>query len=96
MSVVSLVLVLMQCSLRCGRGVKRRTVQCVSGGKGGVDDTLCPGRRPPDTRFCFKYQCPYAWHSTDWSEVAALDTHAHFSYRKRYISKPTQEVFFYK
>ncbi|XP_059469110.1 A disintegrin and metalloproteinase with thrombospondin motifs 9-like isoform X2 [Neocloeon triangulifer] len=60
-----------QCSLRCGRGVKRRTVQCVSSGKGAVEDFHCSGRKPPDTRFCFKYQCPYSWQIGDWSECSS-------------------------
>lgn len=61
-----------QCNTTCGRGVKRRVVQCVgiSGGKFLVLDGEACGaeERPEDESTCFERPC-FKWYTTPWSEV---------------------------
>ncbi|XP_061135041.1 ADAMTS-like protein 2 isoform X1 [Syngnathus typhle] len=60
-----------KCNTTCGRGVKRRIVQCVgiSGGKFLVfDDEACGAdERPEDESTCFERPC-FKWYTTPWSE----------------------------
>uniref|UniRef100_A0A8C1LL16 ADAMTS-like 2 n=1 Tax=Cyprinus carpio TaxID=7962 RepID=A0A8C1LL16_CYPCA len=60
-----------RCNTTCGRGVKRRTVLCVSitGGKVQIhEDEECDGsKRPVDEDTCFERPC-FKWYTTPWSE----------------------------
>nr|XP_057927820.1 ADAMTS-like protein 2 [Doryrhamphus excisus] len=60
-----------KCNTTCGRGVKRRIVQCVgiSDGKFQIfDDEACgAGEKPEDENTCFERPC-FKWYATPWSE----------------------------
>uniref|UniRef100_A0A8D3APW5 PLAC domain-containing protein n=1 Tax=Scophthalmus maximus TaxID=52904 RepID=A0A8D3APW5_SCOMX len=60
-----------RCNTTCGRGAKRRLVQCVgiSGGKFQVfDDESCSGsEKPEEENTCFERPC-FKWYTTPWSE----------------------------
>ncbi|XP_061625029.1 ADAMTS-like protein 2 isoform X5 [Phyllopteryx taeniolatus] len=60
-----------KCNTTCGRGVKRRIVQCVgiSGGKFLVfEEEACGAdERPEDESTCFERPC-FKWYTTPWSE----------------------------
>uniref|UniRef100_A0A3Q4HAQ4 ADAMTS-like 2 n=1 Tax=Neolamprologus brichardi TaxID=32507 RepID=A0A3Q4HAQ4_NEOBR len=60
------------CNTTCGRGVKRRIVQCVgiSGGKFQIfDEEACVGNeKPEEENTCFERPC-FKWYTTPWSEV---------------------------
>uniref|UniRef100_A0A3Q3E0N5 ADAMTS like 2 n=1 Tax=Hippocampus comes TaxID=109280 RepID=A0A3Q3E0N5_HIPCM len=60
-----------KCNTTCGRGVKRRVVQCVgiSGGKFLVLDGEACGaeEKPEDESTCFERPC-FKWYTTPWSE----------------------------
>ncbi|XP_055367110.1 ADAMTS-like protein 2 isoform X4 [Betta splendens] len=60
-----------KCNTTCGRGVKRRTVQCVgiTGGKFHIfDDEACGGsEKPEEESTCFERPC-FKWFTTPWSE----------------------------
>ncbi|KAM6930688.1 ADAMTS-like protein 2 [Xenentodon cancila] len=60
-----------KCNTTCGRGVKRRIVQCVgiSGGKfQNFDEDACGGsEKPEEENTCFERPC-FKWYTTPWSE----------------------------
>ncbi|XP_077570542.1 ADAMTS-like protein 2 [Stigmatopora nigra] len=60
-----------KCNITCGRGVKRRLVQCVgiSAGKFLIlDQEVCGADdRPEDETTCFERPC-FRWYTTPWSE----------------------------
>ncbi|XP_039906984.1 ADAMTS-like protein 2 [Simochromis diagramma] len=60
-----------RCNTTCGRGVKRRIVQCVgiSGGKFQIfDEEACVGNeKPEEENTCFERPC-FKWYTTPWSE----------------------------
>ncbi|XP_035591104.1 ADAMTS-like protein 2 [Oncorhynchus keta] len=59
------------CNTTCGRGVKRRIVQCagITAGKFQThDDEACgASKRPEDENTCFERPC-FKWYTTPWSE----------------------------
>lgn len=65
----------LQCNTTCGRGVKRRTVLCVSitGGKFQIheDEECDASKQPGDEDTCFERPC-FKWYTTPWSEVVAF------------------------
>ncbi|XP_053726640.1 ADAMTS-like protein 2 isoform X1 [Synchiropus splendidus] len=60
-----------RCNTTCGRGVKRRIVQCVgiSGGKFQTfGEEICNvAQKPEDENTCFERPC-FKWYTTPWSE----------------------------
>uniref|UniRef100_A0A8C3JV51 ADAM metallopeptidase with thrombospondin type 1 motif 9 n=1 Tax=Calidris pygmaea TaxID=425635 RepID=A0A8C3JV51_9CHAR len=57
-----------QCSVSCGRGVQRRTVQCQGGTPKAAEEAECdPAGRPPPQRDCHLPECPtHRWAAGEW------------------------------
>ncbi|KAM9546601.1 ADAMTS-like protein 2 [Salvelinus alpinus] len=64
-----------RCNTTCGRGVKRRIVQCagITAGKFQThDDEDCgASERPEDENTCFERPC-FKWYTTPWSECTKM------------------------
>uniref|UniRef100_A0A8C6TXT9 ADAMTS-like 2 n=1 Tax=Neogobius melanostomus TaxID=47308 RepID=A0A8C6TXT9_9GOBI len=60
-----------RCNTTCGRGVKRRLIQCVGITAGKIqvhEDEACERRdKPEEDSTCFERPC-FKWYSTPWSE----------------------------
>ncbi|XP_037633786.1 ADAMTS-like protein 2 [Sebastes umbrosus] len=60
-----------RCNTTCGRGVKRKLVQCVGISDGKfqtLDDEACGGsEKPEEENTCFERPC-FKWYTTPWSE----------------------------
>ncbi|CAA93287.2 A disintegrin and metalloproteinase with thrombospondin motifs gon-1 [Caenorhabditis elegans] len=58
------------CSVTCGRGIRRREVQCYRGRKNLVSDSECnPKTKLNSVANCFPVACPaYRWNVTPWSK----------------------------
>ncbi|NXI14260.1 ATS9 metalloproteinase, partial [Irena cyanogastra] len=61
-----------QCSVSCGRGVQRRSVQCHSGTPKAAEEAECdPAGRPPPQRDCHLPACPtHRWAAGEWQACA--------------------------
>ena len=59
-----------QCSVTCGRGLKTRTVACVDDDNGQVvEDYQCVDRKKPrELAVCRRGLCPH-WITSRWSQV---------------------------
>lgn len=62
----------LQCSVSCGRGVQRRSVQCHSGTPKAAEEAECdPASRPPPQRDCHLPECPtHRWAAGEWQAVS--------------------------
>uniref|UniRef100_A0A8C7MGF5 ADAMTS like 2 n=2 Tax=Oncorhynchus kisutch TaxID=8019 RepID=A0A8C7MGF5_ONCKI len=64
-----------RCNTTCGRGVKRRIVQCagITAGKFQTHDNEDCGasERPEDENTCFERPC-FKWYTTPWSECTKM------------------------
>ena len=54
---------LLQCSVTCGSGLKKRTVECV-----GLNSQCDPNTKPRSTLTCNNIPCP-RWSTGEWSRV---------------------------
>lgn len=54
-----------QCSVKCGKGVRHRTVRCTNPRKKCVLST-----RPKEAEDCEDYSKCYIWRMGDWSKVS--------------------------
>lgn len=61
-----------QCSVSCGRGVQRRSVQCHSSSPTAAEEAECdPASRPPLQRDCHLAACPtHRWAAGQWQAVS--------------------------
>lgn len=57
--------VLLQCSVKCGKGIRHRTVRCTNPRKKCVLST-----RPREAEDCEDYSKCYVWRMGDWSKVS--------------------------
>ncbi|KIH66542.1 hypothetical protein ANCDUO_03128 [Ancylostoma duodenale] len=64
---------LFQCSAKCGRGVRRRTVACIDlATNATVASWRCdPASRPVDEHKCRVMHCP-RWRGTPWSTESMI------------------------
>ncbi|MBN3323896.1 ATL2 protein, partial [Atractosteus spatula] len=67
-----------QCNTTCGRGVKRRVVQCVGIGAGKFKihelEDCDAASKPVEENTCFERPC-FKWYTTPWSEVSRQTAH---------------------
>ena len=56
----------LQCSVTCGSGLKKRTVECV-----GLNSRCNPNTKPRSTLTCNNIPCP-RWRTGEWSRVWAF------------------------
>ncbi|ESO96234.1 hypothetical protein LOTGIDRAFT_174945 [Lottia gigantea] len=57
------------CSVTCGRGQRHRTVACVDPDGNEHHTSLCPKKKPRNTKRCFRGFCP-RWYSGSWSKCS--------------------------
>ena len=58
------------CSKTCSLGVLTRQVTCTKQpGNEEVEDALCSGEKPSETKSCFLKVCQPTWSTGNWSEV---------------------------
>ena len=67
---------LLQCTVTCGRGHKTRQVTCVDALGHVVPDVECGNNKPKSYRKCRKGRCP-RWITKAWSKVLRIHTHTH-------------------
>ncbi|XP_014286449.1 A disintegrin and metalloproteinase with thrombospondin motifs 15 isoform X3 [Halyomorpha halys] len=61
------------CSTSCGKGTRRRQVDCKSSKGERVPDHHCSiaRKRPNDLKACKKSPCPYDWEEGEWSQCTS-------------------------
>lgn len=57
------------CSMSCGKGLKKRLVDCINDNGIKVSDHLCRMQRPKAMSWCHKGRCPF-WSISAWSECS--------------------------
>ncbi|KAK6176237.1 hypothetical protein SNE40_014557 [Patella caerulea] len=57
------------CSVTCGRGQRRRIVTCNDPDGNEHLTTLCPKKKPRNTKRCYRGFCP-RWSATPWSQCS--------------------------
>ncbi|XP_077012241.1 ADAMTS-like protein 4 isoform X2 [Tamandua tetradactyla] len=64
-----------QCSVRCGRGQRRRQVRCVGDTGAEVSERECTSGppRPPSREACDMGPCSTAWFHSDWSSKCSAE-----------------------
>ena len=84
----SLLTPLLQCSVTCGEGFKRRLVKCVNLKGKTLESSQCNARKPPESVRC-AVPC-VKWVPGKWEKVRYVSSLLYtvcFVYRKKFIGK---------
>ncbi|KAI1303201.1 A disintegrin and metalloproteinase with thrombospondin motifs 20 [Halotydeus destructor] len=59
------------CSVKCGRGVMTRSIECLDWTQTTVDDHHCaPGSKPKNMKRCIVQDCSFTWRTSHWTDCS--------------------------